>query len=95
MRCTDVQVRKLMEEFSKHGRIELAGLRAGMGRKAAAKYVKLGKLPSDLREPRTWRTREDPFADEWEEVAARLADAPELEARALFEDLPARSDHAC
>jgi len=87
LRCTDVQVRKLMEEFSKHGRIEQAGLRAGIGRKAAAKYVKLGQLPSDLHEPRAWRTRADPFTDVWEEVAARLRDTPELEARALFEDL--------
>lgn len=76
-----------MEEFGKHGQIEKAGLAAGMGRKTAAKYVNLGCLPSDLRKPRSWRTREDPFADVWEGVKARLADAPELEARALFEDL--------
>lgn len=76
-----------MEEFSKHGKIGLAGLRAGMSRKTAAKYLRLGRLPSDLCAPRSWRTRPDPFAEVWEDVAVQLADAPELEARALFEDL--------
>ena len=90
MRCTDAQVRRLMEEFSNHGRLERAALKAGMNRKTAAKYVNVGCLPSDLREPRTWRTRDDPFEDVWSEVAERLAAAPELEARALFEDLLAR-----
>jgi len=76
-----------MEEFSKHGRLEVAGLKAGMSRKTASKYLREGKLPSELVQPRTWRTREDPFEECWDEVAARLAEAPELEAKALFEDL--------
>ena len=91
MRCTDAQVRKLMEEFSRHGQVELAALKAGMGRKAAAKYLRERRLPSDMSEPRTWRTREDPFDDCWKEVAARLAEAPELEGKALFEDLMQRN----
>ena len=87
MRCNDAQVRKLMEEYSKHGKVELAALKAGMSRKTAAKYIKKGKLPSDLIQPRSWRTREDPFEKAWSEIAKKLADAPELEAKTLFEDL--------
>ncbi len=87
MRSTDAQVRKLMEEFSRHGKVEVAGLKAGMSRKTASKYLREGKLPSDLLEPRSWRTREDPFQECWPEIAARLSEAPELEAKALFEDL--------
>ena len=79
-----------MEEFSKHGQVGLAGLKAGMSRKTAAKYIRDGRLPSDVREPRHWRTREDPFEGHWPEIADRLADAPELEAKALFEDLVER-----
>ena len=90
MRCTDAQVRRLMEEFSNHGRLERAALKSGMNRKTAAKYVKSGCLPSDLRVPRTWRTRSDPFDGVWGEVATKLAEAPELEARSLFEELLAR-----
>ena len=62
MITTDAQVKKLMEELQKGATQEVAGLRAGMGRKAAAKYARLGKLPSELKEPRTWRTRPDPFS---------------------------------
>jgi hypothetical protein len=76
-----------MEEFSKDGRVEAAGLKAGMSRKSAAKYLREGKLPSALEKPRTWRTRADPFEACWVEMAERLSDSPELEARALFEDL--------
>jgi hypothetical protein len=76
-----------MEERQRHGRIGLAALRAGMDRKTAGKYVRTGKLPSDLRKPHTWRTREDPFAEDWPALAAMLEEAPELEATTLFDHL--------
>ncbi|MCP3958715.1 MAG: transposase family protein, partial [bacterium] len=87
MTTTNVQVRKLMEEYQKQGRVGTAALRAGMHRNTASKYLRAGKLPSTMRKPRDWRTRPDPFAQDWEEIAVRLADAPELEAKALFDDL--------
>jgi hypothetical protein len=74
-----------MEEIQKHGGIGLAAMRAGMDRKTARKYVRAGQLPSELRKPHTWRTREDPFAEDWPALAAMLEEAPELEARTLFE----------
>ena len=83
----DAQVRKLMEEMSKHGKIGLAAARAGMDRKTARRYVRSGKLPSELAAPRTWRTREDPFAEDWSWVETQLVAAPTLEAKALFEAL--------
>jgi hypothetical protein len=86
----DAQVRKLMEEFGKGATLEVAGLRAGMGRKTAGKYASLGKLPSELKEPRVWRTRADAFVEEWPEVEQMLSEAPELEAKALFEYLLGR-----
>jgi len=87
---TDAQVRKLMDEMSKHSRIGVAALRSGMHRNTARKYVEAGKSPLQLRPPRTWRTREDPFAEDWDEIVERLKEAPELEAKALFEDLMRR-----
>jgi len=86
----DAQVRKLMDEMSKHGQIGLAAMRAGMHRNTARRYLKAEGLPSELKSPRAWRTRPDPFAEDWEEIAARLEQAPELEAKALFEDLMRR-----
>ena len=87
MRATDGQVRKLMEEMSKHGKVGLAAMRAGVDRKTARKYVKGGKLPSELVEPRTWRTRPDPFDADWPAIAARLEAEPGLEAKTVFEVL--------
>lgn len=85
MAATDAQVRKVMEELSKHGKVSIAAARAGLDRKTAAKYRDEGKLPSALKQPRTWRTRTDPFAETWPMIAAILAAAPELEAKTIFE----------
>lgn len=90
MQTTDAQVRKLMEEMSKDGRLGRAAMRADMDRKTARKYVELGKLPSELKQPRTWRTRPDPFAEDWLWLEQMLRDAPELEAKTLFEVLQER-----
>lgn len=78
-----------MKELKEHG-LGVAAVRAGMHRNTARRYAASGSLPSALKAPRTWRTREDPFAADWPEVEARLAAAPELEAQALFEDLMRR-----
>jgi hypothetical protein len=87
---TDAQVRKLMEELSRHGAIEKAALRSGMDPTTARKYVREGKLPSELKRGRDWRTRPDPFEEDWEEIRGRLEEAPELEGKALFDDLMER-----
>jgi len=80
-----------MEELQKHGKVGLAAMRSGMSRNTAAKYKNLGNLPSELKKPRHWRTRPDPFFEDWPELEARLRDAPELEAKTLFEDLQERN----
>jgi transposase InsO family protein len=91
VQTTDAQVRKLMKEIRKSGYVGQSALRSGMSRNTAARYVKLGKLPSELKSPRTWRTRPDSFEEDWPGIAQRLRDAPELEAKALFEDLLERN----
>ena len=78
-----------MEELSKHGQIGRAAMKAGMDPKTARKYRDAEKLPSEMTVPRTWRTRSDPFERDWPVVVARLEDAPELEAKTLFEWLSA------
>jgi transposase len=90
LRATDAQVRKLMDEMRKHGQVGKAGLRAGLSPNTARRYISSGRLPSEMQQQRDWRTREDPFEEDWEELRLRLVDAPELEARALFEDLMSR-----
>lgn len=82
---TDQQVRKLMDELNHHGQIGRAAMRSGMDRKTARKYRDAGKLPSELKKPRGWRTRKDPFdAEDWAQCTQMLRDAPELQAKTLF-----------
>ena len=76
-----------MEEMTKHGKLGQAAMKADMDRKTARKYVAAGKLPSEMKAPRDWRTRPDPFVEHWPDVQARLEETPELEAKTLFEML--------
>ena len=76
-----------MMEFTKSGNIGRSALRAEMDRKTASKYLKSGKLPSELCATRDWRTREDPFYEHWPWVEERLKHAPKLNAKTLFDEL--------
>jgi hypothetical protein len=80
-----------MEEMSKHGALGRAAMKADMDRKTARKYVQAGRLPSEVVSPRTWRTREDAFAEDWPEVVGLLERAPGLEAKTIFEVLTERT----
>ena len=53
-----------MEEISKDGQIGRAAMKADMDRKTARRHVEAAKLPSEMKEPWTWRTRPDPFAED-------------------------------
>ncbi|MEI7902967.1 MAG: IS21 family transposase [bacterium] len=90
MTVTDQQVRKLLMEYQKTGVIGTAAMMAGMNRKTAAGYVESGRLPSERKTGRDWRTKPNPFEGCWPEVEAKLREAPELEAKALFEWLAER-----
>ena len=75
-----------MRERRKGRTQEQAAVKANIkSRKTAARYERLGKLPSELKQPRQYRTRADPFTEDWEQVEQMLSDAPELEAKTLFE----------
>jgi hypothetical protein len=88
---TDRQVRRLHALLKSGKPLLVAAMRADMDRKTARKYRDQAKLPSELETwPRTWRTREDPFADVWEEVREQLDLSPGLQAKTLFEWLQRR-----
>ena len=91
MPVKDAQVRKLMEEHSKHGKVGLASIKAGMDRKTGRKYIRSGKLPSSEVHEREYRTRPDPFEDDWPELRAMFEQAPELEAKSVFDWLVERA----
>lgn len=79
-----------MEELSKHGNLGRAAMKADMDRKTGKKYLEVGKLPSELKKPRTYSTRPDPFEDDWPWVEEKLRAAPELEAKTVFGALQER-----
>jgi len=86
MTTTDAQVRIIMRERSKGKTQEQSGAKANISsRKTVRKYEQLGKLPSEMKQPRTYRTRKDQLAEDWEAVEKQLKNAPELEAKTLFE----------
>ena len=86
MTVTDAQVRIIMRERQKGRTQEQAAAKANLSsRRTVRKYERLGKLPSELKKPRTYRTRSNPFEEHWSEAEAMLADLPEVEAKTLFE----------
>lgn len=87
MRSTDAQVHRLRQERARGSTIGRCAMKAGMHRNTAAKYLRSGALPSEAPQGRAWRTRADPFEADWAWLAGMLAEAPELEAKALFEHL--------
>ncbi|MEA1883615.1 MAG: IS21 family transposase, partial [Thermotogota bacterium] len=87
---TDQQVRRLFKLSKTEKNFGIAAIKAGMDEKTARKYRRSGKLPSDLKQEHTWRTRKDPFEDVWEGMKSMLEINPGLEAKTLFEDLQRR-----
>jgi hypothetical protein len=82
---TDGQVRKLFGDLESEQWLAVAARRAGMDEKTARKYRQLGALPSPQKRPRTYRTRQDPLADLWQQVQERLEAEPRLQAKTLFD----------
>ena len=79
------QYRRLRKKYAQSKHMSLSALRAGIDRKTARKYIQSQQTPQQLQKPHTWRTRPDPLAKAWPKAVQMLADAPELEAKGLFE----------
>jgi len=85
---SDRQVRRVIELRQTEKTKALAADKAGMDVKTARKYVRMGKMPSEVQARHTWQTRKDPFGEVWEAVRVRLEESNgELEAKTLFEHL--------
>lgn len=84
---TDQQVRRLRMLINTQKTKATAAAKAGMDEKTARKYLENGQLPSQCCKEHTWRTRPDPFEQEWEAIKEKLTVNPGLEAKTLFEAL--------
>lgn len=87
---TEAQVRMLMRSLKTEKTLAAAAAKAGMDEKTARKYRDLGRMPSEVKKPHTWRTRPDPFAEVWDGVREKLDANAGLEAKTLFADLQRR-----
>ncbi|MEM9777193.1 MAG: IS21 family transposase [Chloroflexota bacterium] len=86
MTATNAQINIVMRERKKGRTQEQAAVKANLkSRQTVAKYEQLGQLPSELKKKRRYRTRQDPFAQDWEQVKEMLKESPELEAKTLFD----------
>jgi hypothetical protein len=84
---SEQQVKRLWRLVGQKRALEVAVAKAGMDPKTARKYLRDRRLPSEMRQKHTWRTRPDPFADCWDEIRQLLAVEPGLQAKTIFEYL--------
>ena len=76
---------KLFMQYRRKGLTQAqAAAKAGISERTARKYERAGKLPSELKHPRTWRTRPNPFEEDWSWVVAQLERDPALQGTTLF-----------
>ncbi|MCA9794457.1 MAG: IS21 family transposase [Candidatus Eremiobacteraeota bacterium] len=87
---SDRQFNLLMKHRRLGCTLEVASAKAGMTPKTGRKWIKLGILPSKLDKERDWRTRPDPFEDDWEAVVLPLLErdtAGSLQCTTILEEL--------
>jgi transposase len=87
---SDSQIKQLLKLMERGETLAKVALKTGMDVKTARKYAKAKKLPSTLKAPHTWRTREDVFSDVWEDLRQKLKLLHGIEAKTLFDDLQRR-----
>src|SRR5258708_13990940 len=80
----DAEVMLYMRERNKGTTKQVAAARAGMNERTARKYERAGKLPSQMKQPRTWRTRKKPFEQDWPWVVEQLERDAALQGTTLF-----------
>src|ERR1700687_2270064 len=80
----DGEIKLLLDERGKGVSQRLAAVRAGVSERTARKYEQAGKLPSQMRQLRTHRTRDDPFVDDWPWVEAQIREDTALQTKTLF-----------
>ena len=81
---TDQQIRRLFKLSNTEKTQEIAASKAGMDVKTARKYLRVRRLPSEMKAERHWRTRKDSFADVWPKIREQLSTNPGLEVKTIF-----------
>jgi hypothetical protein len=87
---TDTEVQLMLRTRKKGKTLEQAAARANMSLPTARKYLRAAALPSQLKTPRDYRTRPNPFLADWSWVEQQLQRDPALQAKTLFTILTER-----
>jgi transcriptional regulator with XRE-family HTH domain len=80
----DAEVLLMRRERARGRTQEQAAARVGMSVRTLRRYERRGRLPSELKAPRTYRTRPNPFAEDWPWIAAQLERDPALQGTTLL-----------
>ena len=80
----DSEVLLMRRERAKGRTQEQAAARAGMSARTIRRYERSGKLPSEIKQPRTYRTRPSPFDADWPWITSQLEADAALQATTLF-----------
>jgi hypothetical protein len=86
----DAEVLQMFKERAKGRTQTQAAARTGMSVRTVRTYEHAGKLPSQLQQPRRYRTRPNPFAAVWPWVVSQLERDAALQGTTLFALLVAR-----
>src|SRR5215210_1057394 len=88
---TDAEVLLMRRERAKGKTQAQAAARASMGVRTVQRYERSGQLPNQLKQPRSHRTRPNPFAADWPWIATQLERDPALQTTTLFALLTTRT----
>jgi len=80
----DTEIRLYLQERKKGMTQRVAAARAGIAERTARRYERAGALPSQLKRPHDWKTRIDPFEQDWPWVVSELERDPALQGSTLF-----------
>lgn len=81
---SDKQVKELRIMVNDGKTVLIAAMKTGMSTNTAKKYLESSIPPSQMQTQHTWRTREDPFEDVWDDVVEKLQIFHKLEAKTIF-----------
>jgi transposase len=87
MTCTKKQI-ELLRKYAAEYSVEIAAAKAGMAYSTAKRYLsskKKSERKAKLPRPRTWKTRKDPFAEDWLQLKQMLERDQGLEAQTLMD----------
>ena len=84
---TDRQYGRLMKLIQQEPSLATAAAKAGMDEQTARKYRDLGRLPSQVKPERKWKTHKDAFEEVWPEILEILGRDESVEAKTIFDYL--------